>query len=210
MALCQLPDGLEAQLRASASAFVDVPAGEQACSVLRNRASIPCELFSGRIVQAMLASTQALAGRAAANLAHLRAAASAMTPAELAVPAWMARFQEQPRLLDEHLVAAYTGVTASGASLRTALEAGTVCDQAYLGFIQQSNGDLARFLCQEQYAMALMRQDVCGRFFACCCLVGELLVDVLGFQVTMLQLQLGCVEEKEASAASDGAELRSH
>ena len=148
LALSQLPDGLEAQLRASATAYVGVPAGEQACSVLRNRASIPCELFSGRIVQAMLASTQALADRAAANLAQLRAIAAAMSPAELAVPAWMARFQEQPRLLDEHLVAAYMGVAASGTSLRTALEAGTVCDQAYLMFFQQSYGDLARFLCR--------------------------------------------------------------
>ena len=123
-----------------------------------------------------------------------------MSPADLAVPAWMARFQELPRLLDEHLVAAYAGVAASGASLRTAMEAGTVCNQVFLRFIQQSYGDLARFLCRGQYAMALMRQDVCGRYFACSCLVAELLVEVLGYQLTMLQQQLGCVEEREASA----------
>ena len=175
LALSQLPDWLEAQLKASARAYMDIPVGE------------PCEVLSGH-AQAMLASTQSLADRAATNLALLRSAAAAMSPAELAEPlAWMARSQEIPRQLDEHLMMAFAGVTANGASLRTAMEAGPGCDPR---FIQQSNGDLARFLCQAQSAMALMRQDICGRFFACCCLVGELLVDVLGFQVAMLRLQL--------------------
>ena len=203
----QLPDGLEAQLKTSAGSYMDSPAGEQAYAFLRNHAAIPCELLSSvHIIQAELFSTHALADRATANLALLRSATASMTAAELAEPfTWMARSQELSRQIDEHLMMAFAGVIANGTLLRTALEAGsggagTVCDQAYLTFLQQSNGALARFLCHAQSAMALMRQDTCGRFFACCCLIAELLVDVLGFQVAMMQLQLSCVEEREASA----------
>ena len=188
---------------------MDVPAGEQAYDFLRDHAAIPCELLSGNIVHDMLSSTQALTDRAAENLERLRSATAAMSRAELANPlAWMACSQELPRQLDEHLMAALAGVAFSGASLlrlQSALEPGpdglgTVCDQVFLRFIQQSNGDVARFLCQAQSAMALMRQDICGRFFACCCLVGELLVAVLGFRVAMARLQLSCAAEREASA----------
>ena len=185
---------------------MDVPTGEQVFAFLRDHAAIPCELLSGTIVHVMLPSTQTLADRAAENLVGLRAAAAAMSQAELADPlAWMARSQEMPRLLDEHLMAALAGVASSGASLlrlQSALDAdglGTVCDQAYLRFMQQSNGNLARFLCQAQSAMALMRQEICGRFYACCCLVAELLVDVLGCQVATARLQLSCAAEREAS-----------
>ena len=207
ISLSQLPDGLEAQLRASAAASMDVPAGEQAYDFLRDHAAIPCELLSRNIVHVMLPSTQALADIAAANLFRLRAAAAAMSPAELANPlAWMARSQELPRQLDEHLMVVFAGVASSGASLvrlHSALDAdglGTVCDQAFQRFMQQSNSDLARFLCQAQSAMALMRQEICGRFLACSCLVGELLVEVLGFRVAMERLQLSCATEREASA----------
>ena len=207
LALSQLPAGLEAQLRASASAYMDLPAGEQAFAFLRLHAAIDCEILSQHFGQATLLAVQAQAGGVAANLAQLRASAAAMTAAELAEPlAWMDRSHELSRLLDEHLMVAYASVAANRASMRCLRMASeTVCDQAYLGFIQKSNGDLARFLCQAQCAMALMRQDTCGGFSVCCCLVGELLVDVLNFLAATMQLQLSCVEARAASAPAHGS-----
>ena len=210
--LSQLPDGLEAQLRASAAAYEDLPLAERLFSFLSEQAAVRFLDASAQLVAVMAPFTLALAQNARANHAALRAAVSAMSPEQLAEPhAWMARSQELPRVLDEHLVFLFAGVAANGASIRAGEEIlrtlppgsqllPTVCEQAYAEFIKQSNSDMARFVSQAQSCLALMRQESCGRFFAACCLVGELLVDVLEHLVALMGQHMRCLEEREASA----------